>query len=167
MPKATADTQAKPNGVLPWFPSRQERRTVRLEVPGLPIAQPRQRHTKTGINYTPTNAPANRWKATLALAWQEQGQQPLTGALMLWCEFVLPRTKTCPAKVPRPLWKAAQWILHRSRPDLDNLVKAVKDALNGLAWADDCQVAQLFAGKRYAADGEAPHAKLTIQEVQP
>lgn len=141
---------------------------VRLDVPGLPIAQPRQRTTKTGFNYTPTRHPSNQWKATVALAWQQSGQRgPLTGAVCLWVEFVLPRPRTRPQKVPATVWKLASWVLHRSRPDLDNLVKSVKDALNGLAWSDDSQVAQLHAGKRYAGRDEAPHALLTIEVVQP
>lgn len=35
------------------------------------------------------------------------------------------------------------------RPDLDNLVKLVKDALNGVAYVDDSQVAHLRAEKLY------------------
>ena len=32
--------------------------------------------------------------------------------------------------------------LKTSRPDLDNIIKNVKDALNGVAWKDDAQVCQ-------------------------
>ena len=33
------------------------------------------------------------------------------------------------------------------RPDVDNLSKAVLDALNGVAWDDDAQVTELVVGK--------------------
>lgn len=33
---------------------------------------------------------------------------------------------------------------NRRRVDLDNLAKAVLDALNGVVWEDDAQIAQLF-----------------------
>lgn len=36
------------------------------------------------------------------------------------------------------------------KPDLDNLVKAVKDALKGIAWHDDSQVCDSRESKRYA-----------------
>ena len=36
------------------------------------------------------------------------------------------------------------------RPDVDNLVKTVMDALNGVAWEDDAQIVQLVAQKVYA-----------------
>jgi Holliday junction resolvase RusA-like endonuclease len=36
---------------------------------------------------------------------------------------------------------------HASRPDADNIAKAIKDALNRLAWTDDAQVAELTVRK--------------------
>lgn len=37
------------------------------------------------------------------------------------------------------------------RPDLDNVVKLVLDALNGLAFLDDALVCELAASKRWVA----------------
>ena len=43
---------------------------------------------------------------------------------------------------------------HTKVPDLDNLLKALMDAINGVAWADDKQVTDIIASKHYAdADG--------------
>lgn len=39
------------------------------------------------------------------------------------------------------------------KPDIDNIIKIVMDALNGYAYQDDTQVVQLDARKEYAADG--------------
>lgn len=39
---------------------------------------------------------------------------------------------------------------HTSRPDSDNLLKGVKDALNGIAYIDDAQVCYVSAKKQYA-----------------
>lgn len=36
------------------------------------------------------------------------------------------------------------------KPDVDNYVKAVKDALNGIAYVDDSQVVVLFISKHYS-----------------
>lgn len=44
-------------------------------------------------------------------------------------------------------------ICHTGRPDLDNLVKALKDSANGVLWHDDAQISVLHASKVYA-DGE-------------
>lgn len=38
---------------------------------------------------------------------------------------------------------------HSSKPDVDNLTKPILDALNGVVWEDDGQVAHLTVGKYY------------------
>lgn len=39
------------------------------------------------------------------------------------------------------------------KPDGDNILKAVADALNGVAWSDDRQVTSWTVRKRYAPEG--------------
>lgn len=46
--------------------------------------------------------------------------------------------------------KSAGRIWPTKKPDIDNVVKAVLDALNGLAWGDDKQVCFISAYKQYA-----------------
>jgi Holliday junction resolvase RusA-like endonuclease len=41
---------------------------------------------------------------------------------------------------------------HISRPDIDNVVKAILDGLNGVVFADDAVVAQLVASKYYGEE---------------
>ena len=41
-------------------------------------------------------------------------------------------------------------IRHTKRPDVDNLGKAVIDALNGVAWDDDSQITHLHVEKKYS-----------------
>jgi Holliday junction resolvase RusA-like endonuclease len=38
-----------------------------------------------------------------------------------------------------------------SKPDIDNVVKAIFDGLNGVAWRDDVQVVSLTVRKHYSA----------------
>lgn len=40
--------------------------------------------------------------------------------------------------------------LHTQKPDADNVTKAIKDSLNGVAWHDDCQVADERTVKRWS-----------------
>lgn len=51
-------------------------------------------------------------------------------------------------------------------PDLDNCVKVISDALNGIAWRDDAQVAVLVASKWHAAQGEGSGVEVEIQPVE-
>lgn len=37
------------------------------------------------------------------------------------------------------------------KPDIDNIVKVVADALNGVAYHDDTQIAMVIAAKTYSA----------------
>lgn len=48
------------------------------------------------------------------------------------------------------------------KPDLDNVAKAVLDALNGVIYADDKQVIKLVAEKRYSLD---PRVEVYVHEV--
>lgn len=42
---------------------------------------------------------------------------------------------------------------HTTKPDLDNIVKLVKDSLNGVFWLDDKQIYAVMATKSYATEG--------------
>lgn len=48
-------------------------------------------------------------------------------------------------------------------PDTDKLVRAIGDALTGLIYGDDSQVAQIVAHKLY---GDTPGAFITITELE-
>lgn len=43
-------------------------------------------------------------------------------------------------------------ILPQKKPDIDNVVKIIMDALNGAAYKDDKQVVSVFASKFYDDD---------------
>lgn len=72
------------------------------------------------------------------------------GAVDLQATFHIPRGKT--VKRPAPLIK----------PDIDNYLKALMDALTGAAYKDDGQVLGVSASKRYA-DNEPPGIWISLQ----
>lgn len=49
------------------------------------------------------------------------------------------------------------------KPDADNVVKAVKDALNGICWIDDSQVISLAVHKHFSSD---PGVTVVINELR-
>lgn len=64
-----------------------------------------------------------------------------------------------------PMWRrkrALEALEIPGKPDLDNVAKAVLDALNGVAYADDTQVVRLVVQKAYSLD---PRLEVTVQEV--
>lgn len=52
-----------------------------------------------------------------------------------------------------------------SKPDCDNIEKAVLDGLNKIAFKDDAQVSDLSCKKRIGAIGEAPRTDITIRRL--
>ena len=52
----------------------------------------------------------------------------------------------------------------KHRVDLDNLIKSILDALNGIAYDDDVQIVQLEARKDY--DKKHPRAEVRIYKIQ-
>ncbi|MDT3426096.1 Holliday junction resolvase RusA-like endonuclease [Paenibacillus forsythiae] len=54
-------------------------------------------------------------------------------------------------------------ILPVSKPDADNYLKGVKDALKGVIWKDDSQVVDAFVRKRYSA---RPRIEIKIKQLQ-
>ncbi len=53
-------------------------------------------------------------------------------------------------------------VFHTSRPDADNVMKAVKDALKGVCWHDDAQIVEERIGKVY---GDNPKMIITVGEM--
>lgn len=89
-----------------------------------------------------------RWYARKAMV----GKAPAAGALRLTIEARYNRPKSWPKK-RLDVWKT-------SKPDLDNVVKLVKDALNKIAWLDDAQVVSLIASKIYQDGPEGLHVEI-------
>ena len=48
------------------------------------------------------------------------------------------------------------------KPDVDNVIKLVLDALNGVAWSDDAQVTRVIAYKHPRFRGETPHTEVCV-----
>lgn len=77
----------------------------------------------------------------------------------------LPTSLVVTFYLPRPKAIKNKLVQHTKRPDLDKLVRSVKDALSKVVWRDDCLVVDIQAAKRYAAPGEAPRAEIRVTEI--
>jgi Holliday junction resolvase RusA-like endonuclease len=56
--------------------------------------------------------------------------------------------------------------LHKdSKPDSDNVYKAATDALNGLLWIDDAQIAKSVIEKIIAAGDEQPRTEIVVSKL--
>jgi Holliday junction resolvase RusA-like endonuclease len=134
--------------------------SINFKTPTVPVAQPRQRIAVQGgraINYTPAKHPVNVFKAALQMAFAEvYDGPPLICAIGVSVVFVMPRPK-CRRRNAKRTW-------HTKKPDIDNLFKAVADALSGLAWVDDKQICEAVLRKQEAGDDEQPSCSVCIWE---
>lgn len=90
---------------------------------------------------TSDNPNLKQWRQLVAVGAGEKMQgAPIAGAVVLIAAFYMPRPKSMSMKVRQ----------HTKKPDLDKLVRALKDALKGVVWVDDSQVVSLSATKEYA-----------------
>ena len=138
-----------------------------IPVIGIPKGQPRgrafiHRGCKRAGVYDPGTA--DDWKACVYLAARQALQSagfagwPAGVPLVLSIDYRLPRPKRLKDRTGVP---------HVGKPDMDNLAKAVKDALTQAGvWADDAQVCEYRThAKSYADPGTPPGAVITIEEV--
>lgn len=111
-----------------------------ITVEGEPVAKERPRVTRTGTYTPPRTAQAEQ-----VIAWKFR--------------------QAAPHHRPDPV---AEYALHavfycrtrRARTDIDNLVKLIMDALNGVAWKDDRQVATVVAHRM--TDPVAPRTEFGV-----
>lgn len=80
--------------------------------------------------------------------------------ISVFIQFVLPRPKSKIRKLSdNPRYH------HCSKPDIDNVTKAVLDALQGIVWRDDSCIAELHTVKLVAAGDELPSVEVTVNEL--
>lgn len=122
---------------------------IELWLPIEPVPKGRPRMTRSGHVYTP--AKTREFEHLVSCLAKKKIKKALTGALELDCEFYMRKPKKPVNMYPRG--------------DLDNYVKAVADALNGIAWADDAQVSQITASKAYAVGVQGAGILIHIRQI--
>lgn len=116
-----------------------------------PVGKQRPKFSRAGgfvRTYTPAKTVGYESKVRDAAKKAMGSSQPLETPVSAYVHVRLPvpksyskqRTKDCLNGFERPTKK----------PDLDNIVKSVTDALNGICYVDDCQIVNIHATKVYS-----------------
>jgi Holliday junction resolvase RusA-like endonuclease len=130
-----------------------------LFVAGTPAPQGSKSHKGHGVMLESSKTVGD-WRSVLAwTAHKAYTGPPITGAVVLAVEFVMPRPKAMSKRKPTPP--------HTKRPDVDKLLRAVGDALSGVVWSDDSNIVESISRKRYAEPDERPGAHLLVGEWKP
>lgn len=125
-------------------------------VPGIPKPQPRPRaFARNGKARVFDAGTAEGWKSAVAMELRPVAGRRLAGPLSLRLVFRLPRPKAH-YRSDGTVRPSAPIHWHAQRPDLDNLEKAVLDAMTAIGvWQDDAQVVTLSSRKSWADPADA------------
>jgi Holliday junction resolvase RusA-like endonuclease len=147
---------------------------VEFTVPGPPVAAARARFARVG-NHVRTYAPKGNvdYTARVRDAFLRQiDDEALAAApfprgvpLQIEATFYFPRPKghfgtgrnADKLKASAPKW-------HTTKPDVDNCLKLLKDALKGLAWHDDSQIARYGQVEKLYVENN-PRTELRISAI--
>lgn len=137
-------------------------KVVELIVEGEPVAKGRHRmNTKTKVSYTP--AKTIKAENTIKAEWYRQvgkSYADYTGVVRMDLIFAFPIRKSWTKAKKK---EALRRRYHTIKPDRDNLMKTVQDALNGLAYKDDSQVADGSTIKIWDTKG---YTKIRIEYLE-
>ena len=139
-------------------------RKIEFFVPGAPVGKGRPRAARRGagvVMFTPEKTADYEAlvSATASNAMRAEAGPLFTGPLeaVLEMRFPVPASWS-KAKRARAL-AGVEW--HTSKPDADNVAKAILDACNGVVFRDDAQVVVLIATKAFS---EEPGVRVVIRE---
>ena len=135
--------------------------TITVTIPGEPVGKGRPRFTKAGTPYTPLKTRAYENKVAFLYKLAAKGrkfQRHMPVAVEICAYYGIPQSDS---KRQRER-KLSGAILPCKKPDIDNVVKAVLDAINGIAYEDDAQVVMISASKAYS---ERPRVEISVSDV--
>ena len=120
-----------------------------ITIPGKPRGKGRPRFSRaTGRTYT--DDATSVYENLVKTIWMTGVGDRLSGELSVSIEahYAIPTSK--PKKMQAAMRDGS--VRPTTKPDIDNVIKAVLDGLNGVAYADDAQVVELSASKCYSDD---------------
>lgn len=129
---------------------------VRFVVPGTPVGKGRPRAARRGAHtvlYTPEKTASYENLVRVIACEAMRGRVPTIEPVA--CVLVLTVTPPVSWSAKKITAALAGEIMPTTKPDLDNVVKGIFDACNGIVWGDDRQVVEVFARKRYGVAAQA------------
>lgn len=123
---------------------------VTCKIPGKPVGKGRPRVMSTGHAYTPERTVL--YENLIKVEYERQcnhrfdDNAPLT--MTITVDYAPPRAAT--KKMREDMLKGR--LQPTKKPDIDNIVKVIADALNGVAYHDDVQITELYVKKSYAEE---------------
>jgi len=127
-----------------------------VTVHGNPIAKKRPRFARRGkfvSTYNPQESEEGKFMCIMSAQLNGHSPIPAGTPIFMDVQFFMPFPATMSAK-------KRIGAVHTKKPDLDNLIKFVKDCSNGILWHDDSQVVSISACKYY---GDYPLTSISLR----
>lgn len=132
-----------------------------FNVPMTAVAKARPRVTLNGT-YTPKKTrDAEKTVRDYAFAAMHP-RKPTEHAVILTARFIFPTPTSWPKAKRKDAFEKR--LLHTQRPDLDNLMKLIKDAMIGVVFIDDAQIVSTVAHKNWGGVGRI---EIEVSDVVP
>ena len=125
---------------------------ISFSVPIRPVGKARPRFTRFGRAYTPTKT--RDFEKTVAWYAKQVMRQCLPIASGLPVCVQIRMTMVPPLSWSKKRRSDVFGAFCSKKPDTDNVAKAILDAMNGIVYEDDAQVAGLIVQKFYAEKDE-------------
>lgn len=135
--------------------------SISFTVYGRPVPKGRPRfNTNTGVVYPPKRTVDFERSVRSAASIAMRGKGILTGAVFLEVNSYFMVPKSWSKRKRLDALSGDAW--HSGKPDGDNLLKAVCDALNGVVWMDDAQCSMKIIKKRYCDINDMERTEVRI-----
>ena len=119
---------------------------ISLTIPGNPVGKQRARVCRTDHTFTPAKTVNYEALVKQTFAAKYPDFMPMSGPVrMILSIWLMPSKET-----QRKIKKSIARIYPIIKPDADNILKIVADALSGLAFVDDKQIISVYAEKKYS-----------------
>lgn len=149
-------------------PATSAPREIVVRIPGEPVAQGRPRAfvNRQGQARVYDPEKSRSWKGQAQVHMREALEAATVGAPLFAegpVELRVVAVFTCPKSDwrKRPVERRPK----HTRPDAENVAKAIQDAGTGLLWLDDSQITRLIVEKFVGAQEEAPYVELVVREM--
>jgi Holliday junction resolvase RusA-like endonuclease len=131
--------------------------TVTITIGGEPTAKGRPRATRRGFVYTPAKTRRYEAHGRLAAQLAMNGRPPIEAPVRVELLIELPVPSSWSERKRADAITGA--VRPTSRPDVDNYLKAILDAINSIVVVDDAQIVDVCATKKF---GIAPKMLATV-----
>jgi len=131
---------------------KEQDRPISFTVYGNPVPKARARtvRLKNGLTTTYTPKKTEQWEDMIRLQiLKHRPEKLLDQAIVLKAVFVLQRPKSIPKKRIYP----------ETKPDLDNLLKSLTDAMEGIIYTNDSRIIKKEVEKIY---GDPPRVEVEL-----